>query len=169
MANKLNEFSLNLPIVSPETYGDTSQEGNFEEPEYQDQQNQTLQVSMGPEVNPEDSLSMDDYESQSDNFGRINIAASSITAVDSFNSKDQSTCFDITFSVTIYHDDGDSNTCGTYSSHQVVKRISIDKLKMEKEAKQASLKVSVVEGKNKSDKKVIITEAKRFRILAGLE
>lgn len=163
MANKLNEFSLNLPIVSPETYGDTSQEGNFEEPEYQT--DQTLQVSVNPEISPEDSLTTD-YATEEYDLNDISVFANSISIVQSSNLEDKMVCFDINFMVSVT--DGPENS-GGYSSFQVIKRIAIDKLKIVKEAKQSASKVSVVEGKNTSTKKVIISEAKRFRILAGLE
>lgn len=92
----------------------------------------------------------------------ITVYANSINPVSYSGDVDGVAAFDVVFSVGMNCADG---TCKTY---QVVKRIGIDKIKIAHEA-ESSTPVSIVEARVEAKKAAALAEAKRFRVLAGLE
>jgi hypothetical protein len=94
---------------------------------------------------------------------RVTLYAQSINQV-SYSDNDSMACFDIVFSVGVLENDDTTKT------YQVVKRISLDKYKLAAEAENTQVS-AVVEAKKESvpEKKPMISEAKRYRVLAGLE
>lgn len=93
---------------------------------------------------------------------RVSVYANNITPVSYGDDNSPLCCFDVVFSVGVGCEDGTTKT------YQVVKRIGIDKMKICAEA-EAGTPVSIVEDKKEQPTKFVISESKRFRILAGLE
>lgn len=94
---------------------------------------------------------------------QINVYSSSFTASEYGPSDSNIVSFDVVFTVTI--SDNNSTNCKTY---QVVKRIGVDKCKLAAEASSGT-PISIIEAKKVVDQKPILSEAKRFKRLAGLE
>lgn len=92
----------------------------------------------------------------------INIFASSINATEYTVMANGIASFDVVFSVNITDEVGNTKT------YQVVKRIGVDKCKMAAEA-ESGTPVSIVETKKVVEQKPVLTEAQRFKRLAGLE
>jgi hypothetical protein len=123
-----------------------------------------MAVSMAdaPSVDPTIAIGSPEVSPAVVDQSYVSVYANNITPV-SYGDTDAVACFDVVFSVGVRDDDGQTKT------YQVVKRIGIDKSKIAAEASQ-STPVSIVEGKKvEAAKPLVITEAKRMRILAGLE
>lgn len=158
MTTKLDEFSINLPMVSPSA--PEAQEFSVN-PGYEDEAASVMSAADAPAEtsitigNPAPEVVVQDSSS-------ITVFANSINAT-SYNEKSDIVSFDIVFAVGVIGEDGSSK------SYQVVKRIGIDKCKIAAEAEKTT-PMSIVEGKKEvKEQKPVISEAKRFRILAGLE
>lgn len=141
MPDKLQEFSINLPVVTVQPVADSAVNRVNDE-----------RMEVGFDEEPE-TVELEDIPEPS---RRITVYADSIKAT-SFDDG-PTACFDIVFSVGCSCDDG---TTTTYS---IVKRISIDKQRLLKQA-ESGQPISVVEEKKQLDK----SSMSRLRRLAGLE
>lgn len=157
MTTKLNEFSLNLPVQTmgpeesaPDVYVTTQA--------YSDD----AAVVLSPDNDHSAMTIGNPIAADAQDPKMISVYASTISA-QSYGADDAVAAFDVVFSVGIACADGTSKT------YQVVKRIGIDKVKIAAEV-SSGVPVSIVEAKEeKASPKLVISEAKRFRILAGLE
>lgn len=154
MSNKLNEFTLSLPVVPSETVGQEYGPA----PEYADQ----AAVVMSPDSAQDSSVTIGTPATYSDPSS-VTVYANSITPTSYNADASGMATFDVVFSVGINCGDG---TCKTY---QVVKRIGIDKARIAADVEHAA-PVSIVENKKEEANKTALNETvSRARRLAGLE
>jgi hypothetical protein len=157
MTKKLNEHGFEMPAYTP-TPG----------PEGSGQDDYHVDASYGGDAalsQSTGSIEIGTPKSGAIDPSTISVYANTITPVSYNMDSTAVAAFDVVFSVGIIGEGGTSKT------YQVVKRIGIDKCKIAGEV-SSSTPVSVVEAKLEpkvETKKPVITEAKRFRILAGLE
>ena len=122
-------------------------------------------VPTAPEAAPETSVVVGTPMPAGRDASTITVYANSINPASYGGEANGVAAFDVVFSVGVTCEDG---SCKTY---QVVKRIGIDKCKIASEA-ESSTPVSIVEAEKVEEpvqSKPVISEAKRMRILAGLE
>jgi hypothetical protein len=144
MSNPVNEMAINLPMVSvtpvaPAPAG------------YSD-------LDVAPQA---DSAITIGSPSTSRHPSCISVYAESISMAGAYDPDSESCMFDVVFNVGIREGE-------TSKTYRVVKRISLDKVKLACDA-ECSAPISVVEHAEEAKKAQAAQTAKRFRILAGLE
>lgn len=142
MPNQLNELSMNLPVISVAPVTD---------------------VPTGASSMEITSTDMDVKQDEGYTFdpSKVTIYVDSVRPVE-YGSTDQMACFDMVLSVGILCDDGRSKT------YSLVKRISMDKQRIAKQA-ECGAPISVVENQTEAKGISAAPTLRRIRRLAGLE
>ncbi len=152
---QVNEFALNLPVVSAEPTVDFAVD-----PGYADQ---AAVMMTTPGAEPESAVTIGAPAPAVVDPTTVTVYANSINPISYSGDANGIAAFDVVFSVGLACADG---SCKTY---QVVKRIGIDKCKIAAEVEN-STPVSIVEAKVEETVKPRVNESvSRARRLAGLE
>lgn len=154
MTTKVNEFSMNLPVISPpETVSSMPDQGV------------SAAIVQGPSDDPM-TMTIGSPVAEPIDPKTVSVFANNISPISYSNESDDVVAFDIVFSVGITCADG---ACKTY---QVVKRIGIDRARIAAEA-ECNTPMSIVEAVKaptvKPLKEARSETAARARRLAGLE